>query len=106
TRLVYPTVDTLGNILMYSLRTINNLYLTLVFPADTHMATIRKQAALIRDAMNQIPDPIMVEAVASAEEEAEPEASITQINRPTDLRPPDGLHEAVAPLIPLLQTPM
>ncbi|MCI0712845.1 MAG: response regulator [Chloroflexi bacterium] len=89
-RLVYEDVDTLGNSLLCSLQTIEDLKLTLVFPAHTHIGTIRKQAALIRGALEKIPEHHLEHAVVEEDEE-EPEAAVTQHSRPTDLRPPEGL---------------
>lgn len=99
-RLVYEDIEHLGNILLCSLHTIQHLKLTLVFPAETHVGTIRKQAAVIRDALEKIPE-AELQDLDSEEAEAPP----TLPSRPTDFEPPVGLQEAISLEQPVQREP-
>ncbi|PJF35521.1 MAG: hypothetical protein CUN49_10145 [Candidatus Thermofonsia Clade 1 bacterium] len=85
--------------LLYSTRTVEDLTLSLLFPGDVPMRTIRRVARQLHEAMARLPKPEApaaqpAEAAPTAEEV--PEAAKTLPSRPTDLRPPKGLREAVA----------
>lgn len=69
--------------LMYSIPTVEGMFLTMLFPGDVPLRVIRKQAHTLREALAQVP------------ENAESEAAKTLPSRPTDVRPPQGLHESM-----------
>ena len=122
TRLAYGDVYGMGDILLYSQLSVNNLMLSLVFPNNIPVSQIRKQATRLRGALETlpetevepIPEPTQIIAVdeesefisntpSSAPElmyEEEVPAAITQPNRPTGMRAPDGLHKAEPNPIP------
>lgn len=78
--------------LLYSTRTVEDLTLSLLFHGDAPMRTIRQVARQLHEAMARVPE--TTTPVAAPEEP--PEAAKTLPSRPTDLRPPQGLREAVA----------
>jgi CheY-like chemotaxis protein len=97
--------------LLYSTRTVDDLTLSLLFYGGTSMRTIRQVARQLHEAMSRVPESTMLEAteesaVAEVSETPEaperpetaaqtPEAAETLPSRPTDLRPPQGLRQAV-----------
>ncbi len=82
----YIQVPGIGDFLLYSTQSVNNMRLSMLFPAETSLRIIRQQAHQLIDAL---------EKTSSAP--AESQAEKTLISRPTDLRPPEGL-SAVAVL--------
>ncbi|MCB9436398.1 MAG: transposase [Anaerolineales bacterium] len=96
TRLIYRDIEGIGNTLIFSTRTINNLMLNMIFSADTSLRIIRQQTARLMQALVAIPVH-EIQETDSPEQEVEPEplTSITQSNRPTGLKPPEGWTEAV-----------
>ena len=108
TRLAYEDVYGMGDILLYSQLSVNNLILSLVFPNNMPVSQIRKQATRLRGALETLPEaeaePIHeptqiiavdedVETTLATEPETSEEApaAVTQPSRPTGMRPPDGL---------------
>jgi CheY-like chemotaxis protein len=91
--------------LLYSTRTVDDLTLSLLFYGGTSMRTIRQVARQLHEAMSRVPESVEPEASeeaagSEAAESAEtvartPEAAETLLSRPTDLRPPQGLRQAV-----------
>jgi CheY-like chemotaxis protein len=94
--------------LLYSTRTVDDLTLSLLFYGGTSMRTIRQVARQLHEAMSRVPESARPEASeetmtsegAEASERAErvaqaSEAEETLPSRPTDLRPPQGLQQAV-----------
>src|SRR5258707_7740196 len=63
------------------------MILSMLFPADTPLKMIRKQARDLLNALERVPE---------SPGDVIPQAAITLQSRPTDLRPPEGLREAVA----------
>jgi DNA-binding NarL/FixJ family response regulator len=79
-----------GDYLMYSARTVEDMILTMLFPGDIPLKTIRRQAAQLLEALERVP-----EAEAESAPAPEPEAATTLPSRPTDPHPPAGLREAI-----------
>jgi DNA-binding NarL/FixJ family response regulator/tetratricopeptide (TPR) repeat protein len=77
-----------GDYLLYSTPTTDDMALSMLFPADTPLKLIRRQARDLIKALDSIPDPS-----GSAEAATESPAAITLPSRPTVLRPPEGLRE-------------
>lgn len=122
TRLAYEDVFGLGDILLYSQLSLNNMTLSLAFPNNIPVSQIRQQASRLRGALETlpeaevepIPEPTQIIAVddepatpassaASTEAVAdyeEPIAAVTQPSRPTGMRAPDGLRAAKPNPIP------
>ena len=90
-RFRYVQLPSGGDFLLYSARTVENMALTMLFPGDVPLKLIRKQAAQLLGLLERVPEP---PADSRAEPEAEAEAARTLLSRPTELRPPEGLHEA------------
>jgi hypothetical protein len=94
----FINIPGVGDYLLYSTRTIESMTLSMLFPAETPLRVIRQQARQLIKALESVPEP----------PPGEPEASPTLPSRPTDLRPPDGLHDTVvesveaAPAAPIL----
>lgn len=84
----FINVPGVGDYLLYSTATTGNMVLSMLFPADTPLRDIRRQARALVAALDNVPKP-----PTSA---ADSEADITLLSRPTDPRPPDGLHNATA----------
>jgi DNA-binding NarL/FixJ family response regulator len=78
-------VAKLGDFLLYSTRTVEDMILSMLFPSETPLRIIRQQARQLIQALDTVPEPPPLEA----------EAASTLPSRPTDLRPPEGLREAV-----------
>jgi CheY-like chemotaxis protein/REP element-mobilizing transposase RayT len=76
-----------GDFALYSAPLGSDLYLSMVFHADTPVRTIRRQARRLSESLALIPDDAPIPA-------PEPPAVITMPSRPTDLRAPAGLREA------------
>ncbi|HLY26818.1 MAG TPA: response regulator [Aggregatilineales bacterium] len=76
-----------GDYLLYSIASTQGMILSMLFPSDTPLKTIRKQARDLLNALERVPEP---------PGSAEPQAAITLPSRPTGLRPPDGLRQAAA----------
>jgi hypothetical protein len=76
----------LGDFLLYSTRTVEAMILSMLFPSETPLRIIRQQARQLIQALESVPEPPPLEA----------EAATTLPSRPTDLRPPDGLREAIS----------
>ena len=55
----------IGEVLLYSIQTVEHLTLTLIFAADTSLKVIRKQAARLSETLNSVPPPD--ESVINAE---------------------------------------
>lgn len=110
TRLLYRNVVGIGESLIFSTRTIDNLTLTMIFAADTPLRIIRRQATRLIEALAAVPDisvdegptaspyvdaPPAIEDVVTENEDVIPEAAQTLPSRPTDPVPPKGLKEAI-----------
>jgi DNA-binding NarL/FixJ family response regulator len=78
-------VAKLGDFLLYSTRTVEDMILSMLFSSETPLRIIRQQARQLIQALDTVPEPPPLEA----------EAATTLPSRPTDLRPPDGLRDAV-----------
>jgi DNA-binding NarL/FixJ family response regulator len=74
-----------GDYLLYSTRTIERMTLSMLFPAETPLRIIRQQARNLLKALESVPEPPAEEV----------EAARTLPSRPTGLRAPEGLREAV-----------
>lgn len=96
-RFRYMQLPSGGDFLLYSARTVENMELTMLFPGDVPLKLIRKQATQLLGILERVP-----EGAPPAEEEpesaSESEAASTQPSRPTGMRPPEGLREAVRAL--------
>lgn len=96
TRLIYRDIEGVGNTLIFSTRTINNLILNMIFSADTSLRIIRQQTARLMQALVAIPVYEVQESdVQEHEAEPEPPTSITQSSRPTGMKPPEGWTETI-----------
>lgn len=122
TRVLYRNTRDLGQIMLYSTYTVDELTLTMIFAADTPLRIIRRQAARLMDALLRIPidDFAVPEAIQTiapppapeieaplpappqdeAVEAPPPPAAVTLPSRPTDLKPPEALREALQAPIP------
>lgn len=89
TRLIYRDIEGIGNALIFSTRTLNNLVLNMIFSADTSLRIIRQQTARLMQALVSIPLQEIPE---------EPPAATTKPSRPTDMKPPQGWTEAAEAL--------
>ncbi len=78
-------VPGLGDYLLYSTPTTDEMILSMLFPAETPLKVIRKQARELMTALESVPD-----------QPSESEAARTLLSRPTDPFPPQGLREAIA----------
>lgn len=108
TRMRYIDLDGVGQCLLFSVRTVDDLTLTLIFSADLPVRMIRRQANQLAEALMLIPEKVRsvdVPPVTAPEEspvaevtvmDDEPPAAITQNSRPTDLRGPAGLRETAS----------
>jgi DNA-binding response OmpR family regulator len=72
-----------GEFLLYSAQVENGMTLSMIFHADTPVRVIRRQARRLSESLDLIP------------ETPEPPAAETTPSRPTGLRPPEGLRDAV-----------
>ncbi len=92
----YIQVPGVGDFLLYSTLTADQMRLSMLFPAETPLRIIRKQTRQLIDALEKMPV-----AAAAAPSTAPAEAGLEQtlMSRPTDLRPPEGLREAL-PAVP------
>jgi hypothetical protein len=82
----YINVTSLGDFLLYSIRTVEDMTLSMLFPAETPLRIIRHQARRLLNALEAVPEPPPVEAGAVP----------TLPSRPTDLRAPEGMRESMA----------
>jgi CheY-like chemotaxis protein/REP element-mobilizing transposase RayT len=78
----YIQIAEQGDFLLYSTQTLEAMRLSMLFAADTPVKVIRRQAKQLLHALENVP------------ESPTPEGAVTLVSRPTDLRPPTGLHEA------------
>lgn len=96
-RLRYIQVPGVGDFMLYSTRSIGELCLSILFPSEMSLRLIRQQARKLIDALegdtfaaqvdqDQLPSP----------GPDEPEAAQTLVLRPTEPRPPEGLHGAIS----------
>ncbi|MBI5931710.1 MAG: response regulator [Chloroflexi bacterium] len=103
TRMRYIHLEGYGQCLLFSVRSVDDLTLTLVFSGDLPVRIIRRQVAQLTEALMLVPEktaPPETETPSTPPEdvsiEEEAPASITQHSRPTDLKAPAGLREVVA----------
>lgn len=97
TRLVYRMLDRHGQVLMFSLKTADDLILTLIFSANTPLKVIRRQAKRITEALANVElDALSVELDSSHTLPEAPPAATTSPSRPTDLKPPADLRKATS----------
>lgn len=99
TRMRYIHLEGYGQCLIFSVRTIDDLTLTLILSGDLPVRIIRQQAAQLTEALMLVPEKsaepqITPEGMIPPDENLPP-AAITQHSRPTDLRAPAGLRETV-----------
>jgi CheY-like chemotaxis protein len=90
----YVHMPGLGDFLLWSTRTVDSLTLSMLFPGDVPYRAVKQQAKQLLEALARTPEPPPPLPVSMPEEE--PEAAKTLHSRPTDLKPPEGLHEALA----------
>lgn len=91
----FITLPDLGEFLLYSTLVEENLFLSMVFAADTPVHTIRRQASRLSQSLALVPEePAPDEGLETRPDESD--GAVTKPNRPTDLRPPEGLYDAVA----------
>lgn len=103
TRLVYRMLERHGQVLLFSLRTADDLVLTLIFSASTPLRMIRQQAKRITEALADVePDALSAElqnnvprVQPTTDTHEEPPAAITTPSRPTGLKPPPHRDEVV-----------
>jgi DNA-binding response OmpR family regulator len=88
----FITLPDMGEFLLYSTLVDHSLRLSMVFNASTPVRTIRRQARRLSESLDLIPEGQAPTVVAPIE----PPAAQTRPSRPTDLRPPAGLHEEIA----------
>ncbi len=108
TRMRYIHLEGYGQCLLFSVRSVDDLTLTLVFSGDLPVRMIRKQVAQLTEALMLVPEktgqPEEIH-VPPAQAEVNPATVITedvptQLSRPTDLKAPAGLREvAVGPAV-------
>lgn len=84
----YVQVPGVSDFLLYSTQSVDGLRLSMLFPAETPLRLIRKQAQQLIEALEKTP---AVEDEAPARES---EAAKTLLSRPTDPRAPEGLRTA------------
>ncbi|MHB8628728.1 MAG: hypothetical protein ACYDBJ_17920 [Aggregatilineales bacterium] len=91
-RLRYIQVPGIGDFMLYSTRTVSELCLSMLFPAEMPIRLIRQQARKLIDSLerDQLPGP-----ASDAEAFSEPEAAQTLPSRPTTPRPPEELQAAI-----------
>ncbi len=103
TRMRYIHLEGYGQCLLFSVRSVDDLTLTLVFSGDLPVRMIRKQVAQLTEALMLVPEktgqPEEIH-VPPAQAEVNPATVITedvptQLSRPTDLKAPAGLREVV-----------
>jgi len=97
--------------LMYSIRTLGEMVLTMLFPGDIPLRMIRKQARELSDTLEKVPAEQETPEEVPAEPQLPPEprsptdalpltadseAATTLLSRPTAMRPPPELQEALA----------
>ena len=92
-RIRYIQVPGVGDFALYSIRTIDALFLSVLFPADTSLRLIRQQARRLIAALEE---GSVGEAQETRPGDEEPDATKTQISRPTELLVPDGWRETIA----------
>jgi CheY-like chemotaxis protein len=78
-------VPGVGDYLLYSTRTVETMTLSMLFPGETPLRIIRQQARNLLKALESVPEPPADQV----------EAARTLPSRPTGLRAPEGLHQAV-----------
>jgi DNA-binding response OmpR family regulator len=83
----FINVPVAGDFLMYSIRTVESMTLSMLFPSETPLRVIRQQAKQLLKALESIPEP-------APGAPSESQAATTLPSRPTDLRPPEGMPEA------------
>ncbi len=88
----FITLPDLGEFLLYSTMVEEDLFLSMLFGADTPVHTIRRQASRLSQSLALVPE----EPAADRDFPEESEAAATSPSRPTDMRPPEGLYGAVA----------
>ncbi len=84
----YIHVPGVSDFLLYSTRTVEAMTLSMLFPGETPLRVIRRQAKQLMEALESVPD-------VPSLPPAEPEAAATLLSRPTGLRPPEGLQQAI-----------
>jgi CheY-like chemotaxis protein len=91
-RLRYIQVPGVGDFMLYSTRSIGELCLSMLFPAEMSLRLIRQQARKLIDSLegDQLPEP-----TGEAASPSEPEAARTLTSRPTEPRPPAELRAAI-----------
>jgi DNA-binding response OmpR family regulator/REP element-mobilizing transposase RayT len=89
----FITLPEAGEFLLYSTQVDYDLILSMVFNANTPVRTIRRQARRLSESLDLVPEEVA----------EEPPAATTQPSRPTALRPPAGLYEAVAARPPVAE---
>ncbi len=89
----YIQVPGIGDFMLYSTQTVADMRLSMLFPAETSLRIIRKQTRQLLDALEN-------PAAAPSAPTAEAQAETTLLSRPTDLRPPEGLQEAIESSMP------
>jgi len=83
-----------GDILLYSTATLDGMRLSMLFPFDTPVKGMRKLAQNLTAALSSVPE-APAEGGTTSALPIEAEAGRTQPSRPPDLRPPEGLPEAI-----------
>lgn len=91
----YLTVPGVGEVLLYSMNTVDGMRLSLLVSNETPMKVIRKQAGQVLDRLSK-PDGIF--RLELPGEQPSPEDTL--LSRPTALRAPEGLRETLAMLEP------
>ena len=93
-RIRYIQVPGVGDFALYSIRTIADLYLSVLFPADTSLGLIRQQARGLIAALEAASADSTSDSAAETIDESE--AARTLLSRPTELLVPNGLRESIA----------
>src|SRR5262249_17398016 len=84
----YLQLPDVKDFLLFSIGTVDGMYLSMLFPSETPVRIIRQQAEKLRRALYAVPEP-----EATPGPTPEPEAASTLHSRPTDPVPPEGLRE-------------
>jgi hypothetical protein len=90
----FVTIPSFGDFLLFSANSFEGMYLSMLFPAETTLKTIRRQAKQLLDALDNRP----ADEQKQWREAPPLSPKDTLLSRPTGLHPPPGLREAISAL--------